>query len=249
MGCQIQNLSEAKTREVFPDPSVAALATAACEGNAETVRNIVQQGVDLNSAGREGVTPLAWVIQCQEVEGVKELLKAGADPNYKIRGTNMVWIAAGFPKQEIVQVLVEAGGDIHNTSPSGHTVLMHALESGSWETYDYLLRIGVNINQCEEGGLRSSIADLAISAGELERLEELLNRGYRCDLLGIAYGLEHFNWHPDYIEKRDRVQNLLRDLGVKWPLPETLRNEDRIAYMTTNPEYAKQHPESSVSIP
>ncbi len=238
-----------RASQSFSDPALAALATAACRGNAETVFDLTRHGADPNGAGSDGITPLAWAIQCQNVSGVRALLKTGANANHEWHGTNMVWLAAGYSEHGIVKALVDAGGDINNIAPSGHTVLMHALESRSWSTYDYLLKSGVRINACEKGGLRSSVADLAISAGELDRLDDLLDRGYRCDLLGIAYGLEHFNWSPEYIPKRDRLLVKLRSHGVEWPLPDSLTTEARLAYLAKHPEYARRHPESAISVP
>ena len=111
---------------LFSNANVAALARAACTGDADGVRNAVRGGVDPNSFGAEGsgpggvsetVTPLLWAIDCGNLEGIEALLTAGADPNQREQfGATSVTVAADNRDPRILSMLLAHGGD-----PNAHT--------------------------------------------------------------------------------------------------------------------------------
>ena len=69
-----------KAREIFKDKKVRSLAIAAEEGSTNKIDQILAEGVDVNSVGDEGVTPLAWALLKMNKVGFEHLLKRGADP-------------------------------------------------------------------------------------------------------------------------------------------------------------------------
>jgi len=58
------------------------LLDAAEEGNIDTVRQLLEKGVNLNTRGEGGVTPLQNAAGSGEPELVSLLLEAGADPSH-----------------------------------------------------------------------------------------------------------------------------------------------------------------------
>lgn len=70
--------------EAFPNPEVAALVKAGVRGQTERMEALVKQGADINYRGKDGVTPLIWVLAARSYEGGKKLLELGADPNQKM---------------------------------------------------------------------------------------------------------------------------------------------------------------------
>jgi uncharacterized protein len=70
----------------FADPEVAALTLGACAGDKIEIANALRRKADPNAKGRNGDTPLFWALDCGDLDGLEVLLKAGADPNYKLPG-------------------------------------------------------------------------------------------------------------------------------------------------------------------
>src|SRR5262249_2889981 len=140
--------------EVFSDPRVAALAEAACFGNADNVADEVSQGADPNATGLEGMTPLLWAVGCHNPDGVGGLLKAGGDPNRRWTGGgySAVYMAAwshGKNTTLVLKVLLKHGGDPNTTDiPDGRTAIHRAMEigmdTGDWGNWYALLDGGVD---------------------------------------------------------------------------------------------------------
>ena len=81
------------------------------------------------SRGASGTTPLMAAALYGDVELVKRLLAAGADPNGANTAgvTPLMWAA---PRVEIVQQLLDAGADVHARSEDGRSALVIAAGSG-----------------------------------------------------------------------------------------------------------------------
>ncbi len=68
--------------KIFHDRGVAALAEAAGTGNLLEIDRLVSTGVDINSIGEEGITPLLWAMMIHNHDGFQRLLERGANPKY-----------------------------------------------------------------------------------------------------------------------------------------------------------------------
>jgi len=129
------------------------------------------------SMGIEWSTPLHDAVEKGDLKKVKQLLEDGADPNKGImasglhgRGTTAVDVALRHGEMEILEVLLENGGEIHpwdlddavrgghiemvrfvieqkgvhaaSHSDHGEYALVTAVEYGYWEIADYLIEKG-----------------------------------------------------------------------------------------------------------
>ncbi len=68
--------------EVFSDEKVIALTTAAMNGDTAEIDRLVKEGVDVNTIGKEGVTPLLYTQWSNNFRGFLRLLEHKADPNH-----------------------------------------------------------------------------------------------------------------------------------------------------------------------
>ena len=102
---------------------------AAYNHNPESIKFLVNQGLDVNAVANVGnyasISPLACAIWFKNITAVKELLKAGANPNawieggYNFVGTSFHIVAIDyddetFVAREVIKELVKAGGNINS---------------------------------------------------------------------------------------------------------------------------------------
>lgn len=94
-----------------------ALSDAARRGDAAAVKKLLDEGVDVNTKFRYGVTVLSWAADRGHLEVVKLLLDRGADPNVRdsfYNATPLTWAvspAQGRKPQhaEVVRLLLQHG--------------------------------------------------------------------------------------------------------------------------------------------
>ena len=61
--------------EIFSDPQLIALAKAVKKQDLREIDQLIAAGVDVNAAGKDNVTPLAWALMLQKKKAFKRLLQ------------------------------------------------------------------------------------------------------------------------------------------------------------------------------
>jgi uncharacterized protein len=219
--------------EVFANEAVAGLARAACEGRTDEVRRLSAEGVDANSVGLEGMTPLIWATNCGSLEGVRSLLDAGANPNSAATGFHPVYVAVDNSQSEILAMLLSRGGDPNAALPDTTWTALNlafsiGLETDNWASYEMLLDSGANINR-RYGG--TTTAEFAAALNVWDKVAELLERGYTRNLERIGALAEHADPAIMSDEQERWLAVVRRDLerrGVRFPVPQSA--------MTTPPD-------------
>ena len=90
------------------------LMRAALNGNTERVKELLDQGVDINLKDDEGRTALIFAVINTHYETMKLLLEHGADVNVKSnRGGTALMAAALAGDLRMVQALLDKGADVH----------------------------------------------------------------------------------------------------------------------------------------
>ena len=155
------------------------LPAAACSGNLQCLRRIVEVGVNVNRLFF-GRTALYWAVRRSHVDCVRVLLKAGADPNLfegKVEYTPLT--SAVCPR--CVKALVESGANIDFVDEYGNSALSEAISRGDFKKSELLMDHGANLNPYdsdEEARVYSApLLSLAVAGEHIVILGLLIGRG------------------------------------------------------------------------
>ena len=132
-------------------PSDARVAEAAMRGDADAVRALLKDGVDVNSAQGDGMTALHWAAMKDNVQLAEMLLYAGANVKATTRmgGYTPLTLAAKNGNAAMIAALVKGGADVNSTTSTGVTPLMLAAQSGRADAVKTLIDSGANVNAKE----------------------------------------------------------------------------------------------------
>ena len=155
------------------------LGDVAREGHIESLRILLDAGVDVNACEKTGVTALmSAVIMFGRSNVAKLLLERGAHVTGKfVQGVTPLMRAAEAGSSDIVALLIKAGSDVKARSASGETVLQWAVLSGDLKTVrmilDVLTRENASINERNED--KKTALSLALD-NHHDEIVELLKR-------------------------------------------------------------------------
>ncbi len=117
------------------------LVEAAKNRESDAVQKLLTLKVDVNARQPDGVTPLHWVVQWDDLELVNRLLRAGAAVNVASDyGVTPLSLACTNRNAAIAEALLKAGATPNAASPvTGETPLMIASRTGAVEIVRMLL--------------------------------------------------------------------------------------------------------------
>ncbi|UXK08876.1 hypothetical protein N5094_01105 [Shewanella putrefaciens] len=140
--------------EFFNEPNVIELALAALNNNEKKVEELMQQGIDINYQGKDGMTPLLWVLGQQNKQGFNLLLRLGADPNMPVdTGGSVMTFAAGADDPVYLQMALANGGDPNYFHRSRkHSLIFDTISPGRIEHIKLLVKHGADINATDALG-------------------------------------------------------------------------------------------------
>jgi hypothetical protein len=110
-------------RKYFSDEKVVNLILAACKGDVKKIDELIAHGADVNSKGKDNITPLYAVFSSLNLKGFQRLLERGANPNVMTSdGDSVMWLVAmgGDISEEtypMLQLCLQHGGDPNWTTP------------------------------------------------------------------------------------------------------------------------------------
>lgn len=153
--------------------SFSTLIVAARDGDTEKVRELLQEGADVNA----GLSSEALILVAGggHTEEVRILLKAGADVHAGDKdGLTALMYAARGGHTEVVPILLQAGAEVNAKNKYGVAALMFAARDGRTEAVKILLEAGADVN------LKDNDGETALNYAEVGRkhpnLVELLRR-------------------------------------------------------------------------
>jgi ankyrin repeat protein len=155
----------------------ATLGEAVQAGDRDAVRKLIQQHVDVNASGAEGMTPLDWAVRANDAGMASLLIQAGADAKTSNRdGVTPLWLAVTNRNPEIADMLLKAGADPNAALPSGETTLMTAAQTGSAEVAELLIERGANVEVAGPSFGETALM-IAAMANHPEVVQLLLKQG------------------------------------------------------------------------
>jgi hypothetical protein len=165
---------------------------AVAGGSAEELRRALEvHPVDLEDS--HGFTALDWAARTGRVDAIRELIRAGADPDGRDHGPNN-WtpLLHAIHKGELgsVRALIAAGADVNGANPRGITPLMLACSQGEAEIVDELLAAGADPYLRQRGN--ETALTYAMTDGNEKVIKALLRKA--PDLRLTASWKGHLAW-------------------------------------------------------
>jgi ankyrin repeat protein len=121
------------------------------EGNLDSVRALLSQQVDVNSAQADGMTALHWAAYRDDLPMAEILLAAKANPELETRvgAVTSLILAARNGSAPMIAALLKAGADPSKAASTGGSPLMAAATAGNVDAVKTLLDAGADLNARE----------------------------------------------------------------------------------------------------
>ena len=159
--------------------------TACRVGDLERVRQLIQDGQDVNRYNGYGTTPLMEAAHNGHDQVVHVLIRAGADVNGKDNNKQTaLHKASGRGHSSVVETLTEAGANLNVQDVDGVTPLMRAAEQGRDNVVVELIRAGADVNG--KSNYKQTALHLASSKGHSSVVKTLAEAGANLN--------EHDEW-------------------------------------------------------
>ncbi|GGD12722.1 ankyrin repeat domain-containing protein [Halopseudomonas salina] len=209
-------------QQAFSEPLVAELVVAATQNNFEKMDEKVQAGVDVNTIGADGVTPLIWQVYLRNTRGAEKLLKLGADPNYrdeKLR-VSALYLAVDANRVDLLDVLLRYKGDPNLIGPNGDSLLHQAVMRFCAECVRLLVeKYHANVNV--QGSNGDTPANVAVGMGKFDLVVYFLQKGLNENLQNLALDVQIIKIPPESNGMKHKLQviDMLKARGVQYPDP------------------------------
>ena len=176
-----------------PTPDQVAgspLAEAARQGDADTVRALLRQEMDVNAPGIDGTPALHWAVRVDDRNMASMLLDAGADVNRANRyGIAPLHVAVQNRHVDMARQLLESGADTEAADGSGELPLHLAIRTGAYDMLELLLSHGAQVDGRDLNYGQTPLM-LAVREENIALVRRLLEAGADLDAQSLA-GEEH----------------------------------------------------------
>ena len=131
----------------------SAVADAAMHSDYDTVRSLLREGADVNTAQGDGMTALHWAAVNGQLDTAKMLLYAGANlrATTRLHAYSPLHLASRSGHADTVKLFLDSGANATVTTTTGVTPLMLAASSGSADAVAALIVGRVEVNARETG--------------------------------------------------------------------------------------------------
>jgi len=166
------------------------LAAAARQGDADAVRALLRQEMDVNAPGIDGTPALHWAVRVDDRNMASMLLDAGADVNRANRyGMAPLHVAVQNHHADMARRLLEAGARTEAADGSGELPLHLAIRSGAYDMVELLLSHGAQVDGRDLNYGQTPLM-LAVREENIALVRRLLEAGADINAQSLA-GEEH----------------------------------------------------------
>jgi len=207
---------------IFVDKKAAELAVAGAKGDTLGIDRLLAQGVNINTVGEFGETPLFWALYAHNKAGFQKLLENGADPNARDEnGDGVIHLAAEDEDSDFLRLALANRGDPNLGDKRGvfPTPIFRALQPIPNDNLQMLIAHGADINY------RTAITrdtPMIAAGNKYDKVYLLIQAGadFRLADSGghtIVRNIEHnmFDKNGYLGPWRDKVIAFLREHGVE----------------------------------
>lgn len=157
-------------------PDQLELLDAAEKGNSIVVKNLLDQGTNVNARDNNGWTPLMRATERGHKEVVEVLLDKSAYINAKDdNGYTALMYATMSGHKDIVELLLAHNADLNEQDNFGKTALLNPARNGYKDIVELLLLHGADINTQAKDGYTA--LEYATRFGHKDIVEFLLSKG------------------------------------------------------------------------
>lgn len=150
---------------------VSPLFAVIRKGDLKKLAKLLDQGEDIEAAGKWGHTPLMFAVAEHRPDAVRLLIERGANVNHTTRDRcTCIQLATMQSDASLMNTLIEAGANVNERDERGATPLMWAANRGPLESAQLLVRRGADLNAQDSSGLTA----LMYAAPEQPSLIEFL---------------------------------------------------------------------------
>ena len=180
------------------------------EGDLERVRQLIQDGQDVNRGDRNGDTPLIYAAVNGRDQVVQELIRAGADVNVKSDyKRTALHRASSWGHSSVIKTLAEAGANLNVLDWWGVTPLMLAAEVGHANVVVELIRAGADVS------VVSSCEFLSVAAGSTALHFAAAQNSIECGVLLVEAGADMMTRNKNSISPLDLASDYFRQAALR----------------------------------
>ena len=155
--------------------------------DAALVRQLVEEGVDVDARQGDGATALHWAAHRDDRATAQLLLAAGATVNMaNDLGATPLQVACATRSGPMVDRLLTAGADANARLLNGETALMTCSRTGDPHAVKALLAHGARVNEREDGHRQTALM-WAAARGHADIVRQLLDAGADPRLRTLTY--------------------------------------------------------------
>nr|XP_012142858.1 PREDICTED: ankyrin repeat and death domain-containing protein 1A-like isoform X3 [Megachile rotundata] len=176
------NINEAIEGEVLNQKTARILKNdlllyeAVIKNEADTVRKVLKETVDVNSRNNYGRAPIHWAASRGNTEIIEMLIQAKCDIEARDKfGMRPLHMAARYGHRDAVKMLINAGASVSAMNKKQHTLLMCAARGNNIRVVEYLAEAVESLNGDATDCTGATALHHAASAGHPAMITALSN--------------------------------------------------------------------------